>query len=213
MAVGRIIGMRARRGFRIEAQGRVVELLVPDLAGVETHHRQLADAAEELTPTLLALAILRSVGERLEHRDLLLRRQVEEVASERALAPRLEPGQTVAHGLLLFLVMRNHEVYELRSAGLARAGRLIAGNAQVRQPLDDLVLRALEELRRVSRRPHWRRFGGRMRSRTGPPCEARKVGCDRSDSHDAQNFSALNVLCGHCRRSFIFIYCLYLMGR
>src|SRR5262245_43970306 len=116
MQMGRIIRMRARRRFCVEAQGRVVELLVPDLAGVETHRRQLANAAEEFTPRLLALAILRSVGERLEHGHLLRLRQSEEWLTVGALDMRMEPGKTAAHRLLLFLVVGNHEVNELGDA-------------------------------------------------------------------------------------------------
>src|SRR5262245_33281074 len=85
MRVGLIVRGRARLRFCVVAQGWVVELLVPDLAGVEAHHRQLANAPEEFTARFLALAILRSVGERLEHRHLLRLRQSEERLTERAL--------------------------------------------------------------------------------------------------------------------------------
>ena len=78
MPVFRIVRVRARRRAGVDAQRRIVELAVADLARVEAHRRELLHAAEEFLPGFLAFAVLRLVGERLEQRDLLRFAQLEE---------------------------------------------------------------------------------------------------------------------------------------
>ena len=81
----------------------------------------------------------------------------------------MEPGEAGAHGLLLFLVIvGNHEVDELGDTGFARAGRLVAGNDQLREPLDDREVRLGEELRCVRRWTDRRRFGAGHARRRRP---------------------------------------------
>src|SRR5262245_45684184 len=197
MLVSRIVDVRTGRRLGVEAQRRVVELPVADLARVEAHDGELLRAAEEFLPGFFTRPVPGLVRERLEQRHLLRLARFDERMSKPAAALVVEPGEARAQRLLLLGVVGHHEIDEFGDARFARARRIVARNDQLREALDAGIFLAGEILRRVRLRTRRRWLVALMRARIGPSHEARKVGGDCRNADGAQELPALDVLSGH----------------
>ena len=94
------------------------------------------------------------VSKRLEDGHLLCFGEIQKRFAEQALAMSVQPTDSQAHGILLFGVMRNHEVHKLGDARLLCTRSGIAGNNQFRKTFHDGVFGKRKKERLITLRPN-----------------------------------------------------------
>src|ERR1700758_2021581 len=192
-----IVMVWALRRLGVKPKCRIIELLVPNLAGIKTRYRIVAHHAKEVSPRFLARTSLVFEPQRFEQGSLLRRCQLYKSFSPGLLSMGVQPCEPHAKSVLHLRIVRDHEINELRDAGLVGARRAVARDDDVGQPLDHGVLRSREKLRMIHRWLDLQRRVADMAAGECPLAEARKLRRGRRCPQYAQHFPPSNPLSGH----------------
>ena len=171
MRVLRIALVRTLRRLGIKLQRWIIQFFESNFAGIEAGHRVLAHHAEELHAVFLARPRLVLESQRFEQGSLLFRRQL-----DKSLFHSLRSACAFSHvspvrkPILRLRIARHHEINKLRDSRFLRARSAVAGNDDLRQPLDHRILRRREKLRTVHRRLDLQSWRCRYARRRMPTC-------------------------------------------
>src|SRR5690348_7426043 len=119
--------MRALGRLGIKLQRGIVEFFKSDFAGVKTGDGIFPHHGEELAAKFLTRPVFFFESERLEQRELLRRRELQEALSVKSLTMTVEPHQSCSEWVLLLGIMRDHEVDKLRDSRLFGSWRQTPG--------------------------------------------------------------------------------------
>src|SRR5579872_435823 len=197
MLMLRIALVRTLRRLCVKLQRGVIQCFEANLAGVETGYGILAHHAEEASTRFLARTRLVFEAERLEQGSLLLCRKVRELLPRDLFRVRVQPREPGAKAILRIGIARHHEIDKLRDTRFLRARCAIAGDNDVRQPLDHCILAGREKLRTVHSRLNLQRGIADMPTSKSPFAEAWKLGRGRGCSQNAQDLPSSDSLSGH----------------
>ena len=189
--------MRALGRIGVKLQRGIVEFFKSDFAGVKTGDGIFPHHGEELAAKFLTRPVFFFESERLEQRELLRRRELQEALSVKSLTMTVEPHQSCSEWVLLLGIMRDHEVDKLRDSRLFGSWRLIGGNDDIRNAFDHRVLGGREKVRMIFRRFDLQSCVANVSAGESPFAKAWESSGGRSGPEDAQNFSPMNPLSGH----------------
>ena len=189
--------MRALGRIGVKLQRGIVEFFKSDFARVKTGDGIFPHHGEELAAKFLTRPVFFFKSERLEHRELLRRRELQEALSVKSLTMTVEPDQSCSEWVLLLGIMRDHEVDKLRDSRLFGSWRLIGGNDDIRNAFDHRVLGGREKVRMIFRRFDLQSCVANVSAGESPFAKAWESSGGRSGPEDAQNVSPMNPLSGH----------------
>src|SRR5581483_8235201 len=109
----------------------------------------------------------------------------------------VQPRKSQSKGILMFRIMRDHEIDEFGNSRLVCPWRSVIGDDDVRQSLNHGVLRRGEKLRLINRRLALSGFLHNLPAGKSPFAESRESRGSRRHSHDAQDFAPMYSLSRH----------------